>query len=112
MASRSVVLFWLLASSLAWGQEVSPVHMYQAGNPEPIGYPNWVLTPEGKERIGAAIADMWTQNAQLRTERDALQQKTLELAGKPELTWKGVLVLVGVGLVLGVTGGVVLGKRL
>lgn len=111
MASRSAALL-LLLSSLAWGQEVSPVHMYQAGNPELIGYPNWVLTPEGKDKIGAAIADMWTRNAQLRAERDALQQKTLELAAKPELTWRGVLVLVGVGLVVGSTVGVVLGKRL
>jgi hypothetical protein len=111
MASRSV-LFLLLASSLAWGQEVSPVHMYQPEKPEMVGYPNWVLSPQGKENLGVAIADMWTQNAQLRAERDTLQQKTLELAAKPELTWKGVLVLVGVGLAVGVTGGVILGKRL
>lgn len=110
MAKRSGLLLVLL-SAVAWGQEM-PAHMYQPAKPEMVGYPNWVLTPDGRDKIAQSIVDMWTLNAQLRAERDALQQKTLELAAKPELTWKGVLVLVGVGLVVGTTAGIVLGKRL
>lgn len=110
MAKHSGLLL-VLVSAMAWGQEM-PAHMYQPAKPETVGYPNWVLSPEGRDRIAASIADAWTQNAQLRAERDALQQKTLELSAKPELTWKGALVLVGMGLAVGATMGVILGKRL
>jgi hypothetical protein len=113
MAGKALLLA-LLLSAPAWGQEVqvSPVHLYQAQNPELIGYPNWVATPEGKARIDAALTEFWTDRERLRVENGILQQKTLELAAKPELTWKGALALVGIGLVVGVTGGILLGKRL
>jgi hypothetical protein len=91
----------LLVSTLALGQEISPAHMYQPKTPETVGYPNWILTQGGKAKLDDAIIALWTEKERLRAENISLQQTTLDLAAKPELTWKGALVLVSVGLVLG-----------
>jgi hypothetical protein len=73
---------------------------------EPVSHPNWVLTPEGKERIDATVARMDREVFQLRAENSSLRADVTEMAAKPALTWKGAVLLVGAGLVLGLAVGV------
>lgn len=83
--------------------EVPPedAHMYQLQAPETVSYPNWVVTPLGRERIAQALEADAAKIAQQEAEAAKLRATVVELAAKPELTWKNGLFLVGLGLVVG-----------
>ncbi len=80
--------------------------MYQPAKPEMVGYPNWVLTPNGKAKIDETVGRQVSELVTLRAENLSLRTDVEVMAAKPALTWKAVALLVGGGLVLGVTVGV------
>ncbi len=84
--------------------------MYQPAAPEMVGYPNWVLTPNGKERLDATLERQVSELVTLRAENSSLKTDLETMAAKPALTWKAVALLVGGGLVLGVTVGVLVSR--
>lgn len=88
-----------LVSQLALAQDVP--RMYQAKEPDLVGYPNWVVTPAGKELIDATIERQFTELLQLRTENLELKSELVKWEAKPALTWKGAAVLLAVGAVVG-----------
>lgn len=107
MGSRSLVCALLLTSSLARGQEarhVAPGHV--------ITEPSWVYSDEGKRRVDAWIQEAVRDAVKCRTENEALQDSVVKVSAEPGLTWRGALFLVGGGVALGVTAGILLGKRL
>jgi hypothetical protein len=63
--------------------------------------PGWFFTDEGKERVDASIRATNAELAQLREENKTLQQSVTTVSASPSLTWKGTLILVAVGLVVG-----------
>jgi hypothetical protein len=77
---------------------------------ELVSHPDWILTPEGKERIDDTVARMDRELFQLRVENSSLRADVTEMAAKPALTWKAVALFVGVGLVTGVTVGVLVSR--
>jgi hypothetical protein len=85
-------------------RQIPPAHT------ESVSHPNWVLTPEGKERIDSTVARMDREVFQLRVENTSLRADVQEMAAKPALTWKAVALFVGVGLVTGVTVGVLVSR--
>jgi hypothetical protein len=76
--------------------------MYQPPSPgENVGYPNWVLTPDGKAKIDETLNRQLTESTILRAENGSLKTSLAEMEAKPALTWKGALLLVGLGVVIG-----------
>ncbi len=97
-----MALVLALVSTSARAQE----RMYQPPVPEMVGYPNWVLTPNGKARLDATLERMDREVFQLRVENSSLRADVTEMAAKPALTPMAVALLVGGGLVLGLAVGV------
>lgn len=76
--------------------------MYQPPAPgEVVGYPNWVLTPDGKEKLDATLNRQLTELVTLRSENSSLKASLVTMESKPALTPLGVAVLIGVGVVIG-----------
>lgn len=89
-----------LVSQLAFADDTP--RMYQPPAPgETVGYPNWVLTPDGKEKLDATLARNFSELVQLRTENASLKHSLVEMESKPAMTWKGAAVLLAVGAVVG-----------
>jgi hypothetical protein len=101
---RAYAIALCLIPALAFGDD--PGRLYQPPAPEMVGYPNWVLTPDGKARIDARLERYDREVFQLRVENSSLRTDVEEMAKKPALTFKGAAILVGVGLVLGLAVGV------
>lgn len=80
--------------------------LYQPPAPESVGYPNWVLTPDGKAKLDETLNRQFVELVQLRTENSELRETLVEWEAKPALTWKGGLLLVGAGVVLGLAVGI------
>jgi hypothetical protein len=94
---------------------VSPIvnaeeRMYQPPVPEMVGYPNWVLTPNGKTRLDATLERQVAELVTLRAENSSLKESLVKMESKPALTWQAVALLVGLGLVGGVTVGVMVAR--
>lgn len=76
--------------------------MYQPPAPgEVVGYPNWVLTPDGKAKLDATLERQFSELVSLRAEKQSLQADLRKMESKPALTPLGVVLLVGAGLVVG-----------
>lgn len=102
---RSGLLIFLCLACPAFAQDAGP-RMYQPPAPELVGYPNWVLTDGGKQRLDATLERHVRELEQLRTENASLRAGLVSWEAKPTLTWRGVLLLVGGGVVLGLAVGV------
>jgi hypothetical protein len=104
---RSLLVLCLLPA-LVFGQD--RMRQIPPAQTESVSHPNWVLTPEGKERIDATVARMDREVFQLRAENTSLRTDVQEMAAKPALTWKAVALFVGAGLVTGVVVGVLVSR--
>lgn len=102
---RLTAIATLLVVTPAFAQDAGP-RMYQPPAPEMVGYPNWVLTPDGHSRLTAQLQHDAEEKARLRSENASLRASLVEWEGKPALTWRGALLLVGGGLALGLVIGV------
>lgn len=102
---RSVTLLLVLVSRLALAQGVvaedAPLRMYQPPAPELVGFPNWVLTPDGKERLDATLSRQFSELVQLRTENSELKIALVTWEAKPALTWRGAALIFAGGVVVG-----------
>lgn len=99
---KAALLLLLVASVASAEAPINrSLNLYQPEAPEMVDRPNWILTPEGKAHLDDGIAKLWSEKERLRAENAALREKTLELAAQPALTWKGALILVGVGILAG-----------
>ncbi len=99
---RSVFVL-LIVSGLAFGED--RMRQIPPAQTELVSHPAWILTPEGKERIDSTVARLDREAFQLRAENSSLRADVTEMASKPALNWKVVVLLVGVGLVSGATIG-------
>lgn len=97
------VLAILLVSSAALA-EPDRANLYQPMEPEVVGYPNYVLTPRGYKLWQEDLARRFAESEARRVEILKLQKTTVELAAKPELTWRGALLFVGTGAALALGG--------
>ncbi len=64
------------------------------------------------KRLNLQLRDYQETIESLAAENATLKTATAEMAAKPALTWRGGLLLIGVGLVVGVTIGVPVGMVL
>lgn len=104
------VLLLLAVSSAAWAEP--PAHqMYVPEQPELVGPPNWVLTPSGYQNLQADMTKRWLELEALKAENAKLREDVTTMSQKRELTWRGALLFVGIGVVVG-TAGAVGGKAL
>lgn len=97
---RSSLLALLLLPGLALA-EPGAVNLYQPKEPEMVGYPNWVLTPRGHQLWSEDLARGHAEAVRLRAENESLVKGMKELEHRPLLTWRGALILVGVGVLVG-----------
>ncbi len=104
LASRVLALAIALGCAAARADDAP--RMYQPAKPEMVGYPNWVLVPDGKARIDATLERQTSELFQLRSENASLKASLVTMEQKPALTWTGGLFLVGAGLVLGLAVGI------
>lgn len=106
------VLALCLVSSLAFAQDV-PRRMYQVAPTTQaiLQHPDWVLTDEGKQRLDATLARHVRELEQLRAENASMRADLVTWQSKPALTWKGALLLVGVGVVVGAAVAIPLAVR-
>ncbi len=104
MTSRTArsVLALLLVASVASAQE-APKRAWQVapGPGERVLHPNWVYTPEGKERVDEALTFLDVETTSLRAQNESLRADLLSWEKKPALTWTGAFVILGIGVVVG-----------
>ncbi len=101
---RAALAIVLLASQVSFAQDAP--RMYQPDKPELVGYPNWVLTSDGADRITATLARQHNELVSLRTENSSLRTSLVEMESKPALTLKGGVVLILVGISIGLVVGI------
>lgn len=109
MVGRVLLLLLLASSASAQEAEGQDAHMYQAQKTEMVGYPNWVLSPLGRERIAAALQKQAEDIAAKEAEAAKLRADVVTLSAKPELTWTGAAILIGIGILAGAAIAVPIG---
>jgi hypothetical protein len=112
MAARllALVLLALPALALAGGPctelpgDAPCAQTIERGSPAP--HDGWFYTHPGKGRVDEKLSELYGERAGLEVESRHLRSSLLEMEKKPALTWRGAVLLVGVGIVLGASAAI------
>lgn len=94
---RSALVVLLVASQAL----AEPPRMERVAPGYVVTSPAWLLNEPGKAKLDATLERHFAELTTLRAENTSLKSGLGDMEKKPALTWKGALLLVGLGVVVG-----------